>query len=156
MPKIILNNLEIKEAKNEDFNKIIQLLKLLWPKKNLNQEKLFGKYKNEIKLKSKLYFLIDLEEKTVGFYSLRNIKQKTSLYIDELIIGTRFRNIGIGTKIMEDIITYAKKEGYKKIQLYSNFRRKDAHNFYQKLSFNKNINLISLFKRAYIFNKIIY
>lgn len=155
MPKTILNNLEITEAEVEDFNKIFQLLKLLWPGKNLKQEKILGKYKNEIKSKSKLYFLIGLEEKIVGFYSLRNIKQKTILYIDELIVDTQFRNIGIGTKTMETIIIYAKENKYKKIQLHSNFRRKNAHNFYQKLGFNKGISLTSLLKGAYIFTKII-
>ncbi len=153
-PKINLNSLKISKAKTSDFDEILKLLKQLWPKK-LKLERLINKYKTEIKSKSKLYFLINLKKRTVGFYSLKIIKQKSVLYIDELVIDSSLRAKGIGTATMENIMFFAKRNGYKKIQLYSNFRRKKTHNFYQKLGFKKQISLISLFKRAFIFTKTI-
>lgn len=155
MPKTTLNNLGIIKAKTKDFNKIFKLLKQLWPKKNLKQEKLFSRYKNEIKSKSKLYYLINLKKKTAGFYSLRSVEQTAGLYIDELVIDTQSRNIGIGTKAIKNIFSYAKKNRYKKIQLHSNFHREKTHKFYQKLGFEKSISLTSSLRRAYIFTKVI-
>lgn len=143
MPKPTSNNLKITKAKAEDFNEIFKLLKQLWPKKNLKRKKLLSKYKDEIKSKSKLYFSIKLKKKMVGFYSLRSVEQGTGLYLDELVIDTQFRDMGIGTKAMKTILSYAKRNKYKKIQLHSNFRRKSTHHFYQKLGFNKSISLIS-------------
>jgi len=145
--------LKITKAKTEDFDKILKLLKQLWPKKK-KLERLLNQYQTEIKSKSKLYFLIN-QKGLVGFYSLRSIKQKTVLYVDELVIDTKFRDKGFGTKVMENIISYAKRNRYEKIQLHSNFRRKETHRFYQKLGFKKNISLISLFRRAFIFTKTI-
>lgn len=60
------------------------------------------------------------------------------LYFDSLInilgfvVKEKYRNMGIGSLLLNGLECWAKENGYKGIRLVSGFERRDAHRFYQK------------------------
>ncbi len=47
------------------------------------------------------------------------------------------RNLGLGSKMMEEVVARCRAHGCGMIQLTSNKQRLDAHRFYERLGFNK-------------------
>jgi GNAT superfamily N-acetyltransferase len=64
-------------------------------------------------------------------------------YIENVITDEKHRRKGIGKKIMEMAIKYAKDENCYKVVLQSGINRINAHQFYESIGFNGNS------KRAY-------
>ena len=57
-------------------------------------------------------------------------------FIENVITDINYRGKGIGRKIMENAINYAKEQKCYKVLLQSGNRRTDAHEFYKKLGFD--------------------
>lgn len=61
-----------------------------------------------------------------------------SLFFDSLInilgfvVKEKYRNIGIGSLLLNSLECWAKEKGYRGIRLISGFERLNAHRFYQK------------------------
>ncbi len=73
--------------------------------------------------------------------------EKDDLYIAEIAIDENQRSKGYGTKIIEDIIAYAQKNGYKRVILDADFRNPKAKALYEKIGF-KVYNKKSFLKRG--------
>ena len=55
--------------------------------------------------------------------------------VENMVIDGRYRRKGIGRLLMEYAITNARQTGCYKVQLLSNKKRHEAHNFYRSLGF---------------------
>ncbi len=61
----------------------------------------------------------------------------TKIQIEDVVVDSNFRGLGIGKAMMKKAISYAKKIGSAKIDLTSTPDKKAANNLYVKLGFKK-------------------
>lgn len=62
---------------------------------------------------------------------------KRKAVIDSVVVDETFRNIGIGTAMMEWVVALLRDEGCSHIGVASRFPRKVAHHMYKKLNFEQ-------------------
>lgn len=60
---------------------------------------------------------------------------KRSLNIHDFIVHSKYRNLGVGSFLMDSIINYTKEEGFGKITLEVRDDNKNAKNLYKKHGF---------------------
>jgi GNAT superfamily N-acetyltransferase len=128
-------------AKRENLVNILELYKQLNPTNNdfsiENANKIWDKIENEnIK-----YFVAKDNDKIIGSCYIIIIPNltfngKSIGYIENVITDEKYRRKGIGKKIMEMAINYARKENCYKIVLQSGIKRTTAHKFYEAIGFN--------------------
>ncbi|WP_295722319.1 GNAT family N-acetyltransferase [uncultured Methanobrevibacter sp.] len=75
-----------------------------------------------------------------------NLK-KDDLYIAEIAIDEKQQSKGYGTKVINDVINYAKKNNYKRVILDADFRNPKAKALYERVGF-KVYNKKSFLKRG--------
>ncbi len=138
----------IRETELSDFEKVIELLRQLWPDKELNRNALLKIFSTGIRSPDNVYLCTEIYGNVIGFCSLvirENLRVEGLIaHIDELIIDEPYRRMGFGAELLEAAIAAAKKSGCKIVELDSAFYREDAHKFYSKKGFAK---------RAYLFSK---
>ena len=59
-------------------------------------------------------------------------------YIENVITKAGYRRLGIGRKLLNQTIEYAKAQGCYKVVLLSGIRRAEAHQFYESIGFDGN------------------
>lgn len=59
-------------------------------------------------------------------------------FIENVVTDAQYRRKGIGKKLMEIAIEYAKENNCYKVVLLSSVKRKEAHLFYEKCGFDEN------------------
>ena len=139
---------KIRAALIEDFDDIFLLLQQLWPDKELNKDSLMDVFSRAIDSLNSPYLCAEINGRIIGFCSLvtnNSLSQEGRFaYINELVVDQQVRGQGIGTALMKTAIDIATKKGCKRIGLDSNFHRKEAHEFYEGMGFEK---------RGYLFAK---
>jgi GNAT superfamily N-acetyltransferase len=65
-------------------------------------------------------------------------------HVDELVVDGAYRGGGIGTRLLEELTSLARRGGCHRIELDSAHRRDAAHRFYERDGFAN---------RAYVFSK---
>lgn len=109
-----------------------------------NNKELTNRFYNELLTKNRKTFVYTKDEEYIGEisivfnkndedYSISGIR----LYISRIIVKKEFRGQGYGKKLMNYIIEYAKKEGYKELSLGVNLDNYIALKLYVGLGFNK-------------------
>ena len=88
------------------------------------------------------YFILCLDnDNIIGFlslnieYQLHHVSKVAT--IEELIVSSKYRSNGAGKLLLDNAISYAKKQKCTIIELTSSFERERAHNFYIKNGFKK-------------------
>lgn len=80
-----------------------------------------------------------IDDETVGFvaYSMRNLIRypKSIVEIEELFVQENYRKKGIGKKLVNHVISFAKKRKCQQVMLGSGLKLKGGHEFYKKLDF---------------------
>jgi len=61
---------------------------------------------------------------------------KSNGFIENVITDEKYRNKGIGKKVIEMAIEYGKQNNCYKIILQSSYKRKENHIFYEKCGFD--------------------
>lgn len=86
----------------------------------------------------KIIFVIEDNEVIVGYAALQ-IKNKTSksIWIDEIIVDSNYRNKGYGKKLIDEIYKYAKENDCIRVELNCWSFNSGAHEFYDKLDFKQ-------------------
>ena len=82
----------------------------------------------------------------MDYFVICDIK-KDDIYIAEIAVDENQRSKGYGTKVIEDVIDYAEKNGYKRVILDADFRNPKAKALYERLGF-KVYNKKSFLKRG--------
>lgn len=73
--------------------------------------------------------------------------EKDDLYIAEIAIDKSHRSKGYGSKVIQDVLRYARKNNYKRVTLDADFRNTRAKVLYEKIGF-KVFNRKSFLKRG--------
>lgn len=97
-------------------------------------------YTSKTKQKTHFKSLKLLIVEILDYFVICDIK-KDDMYIAEIAIDENFRSKGYGTKVIKDVIDYAKKNHYKRVILDADFRNPKAKALYEKIGFkvyNKN------------------
>ncbi len=89
----------------------------------------------------KLLFIAILD-----YFVICDIK-KDDIYVAEIAIVENQRSKGYGTKVIKDVVDYARKKGYKRVILDADFRNLKAKALYERLGF-KVFNKKSFLKRG--------
>lgn len=67
------------------------------------------------------------------------VKKKNILFIGDLIINKKYRNIGIGNLLIQTATTYAMNKDCGTLELTSMIQNVNAHTFYENNGFEKTI-----------------
>jgi GNAT superfamily N-acetyltransferase len=86
------------------------------------------------------FFINDSTGKEIArayLYVLKNdLHQKPFGFMEDVFIDESLRGQGFGTKIVNQLIDYAKKEGCYKLVCTSRYSKPLVHSLYQKIGFN--------------------
>ena len=137
---MILNE-TIREAQLEDFDVVFMLLEQLWADIKLDKEKMQLVFKLSIGNENEFAFCYIENEDIIGFSAgnIQNAYYRTGrlCYISVLIVDSKYRGHGIGTKLTNYVKDFAIKNNCNAIELESGFKREKAHIFYEKYGFTK-------------------
>lgn len=86
------------------------------------------------------YFVVEKDEQLISSLILSIIPNLTRGaraigLIENVVTHSAYRKQGIGRKIMEHAIAFAKKSNCYKVMLLSDNKRQDAHRFYESVGF---------------------
>ncbi len=132
-----INDIIIRQAKIEDYKDICKICcdDLGYNcSEELVKERLEGLDKNNERVLVAVY-----NNEVVGYLHAQIYK---TLYFEELInflglaVSKEYRNIKVGTRLVNEIENWAKENGIKKVRVNSGFSRKEAHEFYRSLGYN--------------------
>lgn len=140
--------IQIRPCGNEDFEGVVALLRQLWPDKHIDMAMLRVVYERALGSPMQHHICAVQDNIVVGMGSLsinNNLWREGYLgYIEELIVDERFRKQGIGTQLLEHLVSVAKNQGCRCVELDAAFQREEAHRFYEKRGFQP---------RAYLFSQ---
>jgi GNAT superfamily N-acetyltransferase len=129
--------IQTRVCNSEDFDEIAALLRQLWPDKPQDLVSL-----------RQVYLCATVDGRVAGFGSLTiksNLWCEGFLgFVDELVVDEAHRDRGIGTKLLDDLISGARERGCHRVELDSAFHRKAARAFYERRGFQS---------RAYLYSK---
>ena len=137
-------DVSITKATEKDIPSILELLYELDRPTPIDDKEIKA-FQNKIKDyfsdSQKIILLAKQDSKSVGLVNvilLRRLnREKLAMYIPELIVTKELRNSGIGKKLIQHCITFAKKKGCYRIRLESENQRKESHQFYKNLGFEQ-------------------
>lgn len=132
--------MEIRKTKLEDLDSVFELLDELYENK-MEYSKFTQKYKESLEDNS-FYGIVAIENnKVVGVLISRVInrlaKKKNILFIDDLIVNEKCRNIGIGKLLIQTATAYAISKDCGALELTSMIQNINAHRFYENNGFEK-------------------
>lgn len=142
--------LEFKNALITDFEDVFKLLEQLWSNTKLIKEDLANVYSYSLDRDEIYNKVVFLDNKIIAYYSgytsMNLYYSGKVFYLQTIIVDENYRNLGIGKRIIDDIIAISLAEKCKVIELDSAFFRKSAHRFYTNIGFKK---------RGYVFSKLL-
>jgi len=129
-------DISITKATEKDMPSILELLYELDRPTPIDDKEIKA-FQNKIKDyfsdSQKIILLAKQDSKSVGLVNvilLRRLnREKLAMYIPELIVTKELRNSGIGKKLIQHCITFAKKKGCYRIRLESEINEKNPINF---------------------------
>ena len=147
MKRGILLDFSIRNAAIENFDSVYPLFEQLWPTKALNRGELQKVFNRGVVSQTDELLCAELNGVIIGFCAyamVNNLWQEGYIsYIYAMVVDEKQRGKGYGTQLLNEAITRSKEQGMKRVELDSGFQREKAHEFYQKLGFEK---------RAYLFS----
>jgi ribosomal protein S18 acetylase RimI-like enzyme len=124
----------VRRCVSADFDGVVPLLRELWPDKHLDLEALRVVWESAMSSASQIYVCATESDCVIGFGSLswkNNLWQEGLLaHVDELVVHSRHRGKGVGTKILSHLTDMARARGCKRLELDSAHHRTGAHEFY--------------------------
>jgi len=139
--------MDIRPCTAHDFEQIVPLLQQLWPNKTFCVERLRAAFSNGLASDTQFYFCAVEEGRLAAFcaISLRNNLrvEGTLANLDEIVVDKVHRGHGLGSRLLQAVITFAKERGCARLELESAFHRVETHAFYERRGF---------VRRAYYFS----
>jgi GNAT superfamily N-acetyltransferase len=147
VPPPVDKMIAVRPAVGADFPHVLRLLRQLWPDKPMDPAALEAVFNRAVATPNRYYFLAAEGENAVGLISMTikdNLWQEGLLaWLDELVVDADHRRLGIGTRLIEHVISLAREKGCRRIELDSAFHRRQAHVFYDRLGFGSRALLFS-------------
>jgi GNAT superfamily N-acetyltransferase len=133
--------IEYNIAKKEHLPMILELYKQLIPEENPIDIIVANNIWEKIENNDIKYFIAMENKKIISSCYLAIIPNltrngKSIGFIENVITDEKYRKKGIGKKIMEMAIEYAKENNCYKVVLQSGIKRVEAHSFYEKIGFD--------------------
>ncbi len=85
-----------------------------------------------------LIYVAELEEEVVAFLSIEVYKDDGYVYLDDLSVTEKYRDKGIGTKLISLAEDYSKDIGVSAIVFHVEKTNENAHKLYRKLGYMDN------------------
>lgn len=132
----------VRRIKESDFDKLILLYEHLHEDDSIVSRDVLEKiWQDILHSESFVYFVIELDELIVSSCNLTIIPNLTrggkSIGLIENVVTHRdYRNKGLGKNIIDAAVSFAENNNCYKVMLLSGTKRKDAHQFYEKLGFS--------------------
>jgi ribosomal protein S18 acetylase RimI-like enzyme len=125
----------------DDLDGLVRLLRQLWPDKSIDKHAVGKVMEQGLRSGNQHYICAIESEEVIGFCSL-TIKNNLWLEaksgnVDELVVDRAHRNRGVGRLLMMEIENIAKDSECKRLDLESANHRTIAHEFYERLGFEK-------------------
>ena len=140
----------IRRAVTDDFDGIYPLFEQLWPTMALDREALYATFSRGAASETDVCLCAENNGRIVGFCAyavVNNLWQAGRIaYVYAMVVDEEHRGLGLGTKLIREVIHSAGQRGLKRVELDSGFPREKAHAFYEKLGFEK---------RAFLFSHIL-
>jgi len=135
-----MKGLNLRQAENKDFLGILSLLETL-SQTRVTQDKVLKMFREILKSKFYSLWVATVNGKVIGtasiFFAPSLAHGKNWGLIDNVVVAEEYRRKGIGRKLVEVLVNFAKKKNCYKIILTSRFSRPEVHQFWQKLGFEK-------------------
>ena len=131
----------IRKGTQRDIPLILDLLYQLGRPSPIDDEfKIFkNKMKDYFSNPQKAIFVAETDSTIVGLVSIillsRLNRTKLEMYIPELIVTKKLRYSGIGKKLIQYCLEFAREKDCYRIRLESGNQRKESHKFYKNLGF---------------------
>jgi GNAT superfamily N-acetyltransferase len=133
--------IEIRAGRAGDFEQVLLLLQELWPDRVLCRERLQAAYERGLASDTQYYLCAVEEGRVAGFCSLtlkNNLRAQGLLAnLDEMVVHDADRGHGIGTRLLQSMIAFARERGCAQVELESAFHRTETHTFYESRGFRK-------------------
>lgn len=140
-------DISIRKAVCEDFDLVYPLFQQLWPNKVLDKNALQVVFNRGVISDADELLCAELSGELIGFCSyaiVNNLWQEGYIsYMYAMVVDEKHRGKGIGTRMIKESIADSKSKGLKRLELDSGFHRPKAHEFYEKLGFEKRAFLFS-------------
>jgi GNAT superfamily N-acetyltransferase len=140
-------NLQIRNATGDDFDGVFPLFRQLWPDKLLHREELHTVYLRGVESSTDELLCAVLDGVVIGFCAyaiVNNLWQEGRIsYLYAMVVDESHRGKGYGTRLLQAAIEKSRQQGLKRVELDSGFQREKAHQFYEKLGFEKRALLFS-------------
>jgi GNAT superfamily N-acetyltransferase len=142
MNAFLTGALKIRNCKVDDFDAVVPLLRQLYPDKSFDLVSLRRAYDRSLASDERVLFCAIFHQQMVGFGSLAiksNLLWCETLigYVNDMVVDEAYRGQGIGTQILDHIISWAREQGCHRIELNSSFHRKASHAFYEHRGFKR-------------------
>ena len=133
--------ISIRKARQQDIPRILELYEELTGEKQTDPSDTTNQVFNEIISLSNQEFLVaEKDSFVVGTVFLQitpNLSHDARPWaiLENMVVDGRYRRQGIGRLLAEYAFTHAREAGCYKVQLLSNKRRHEAHQFYRAVGF---------------------
>lgn len=132
----------IRSCAADDFDAIVPLLRQLYAGKKFDLVALRGAFESSLDSEQRILLCARCDQQIVGFGS---VTIKTNLlwcetkigYVSDMIVDRLYRGRGIGSRILDQLVSWARGHGCNRIELNSEFRREKAHAFYERRGFKR-------------------
>ncbi len=130
--------MKVRFGNKEDKKEFLRTQKEAFPNLDVKQQ---TKYFDE-KIKNKEIFIAEENKEYLGHHCfgkhLLNPPFVGGVFGEELAVRKKFRGVGIGTKLVDELIKYCKKNKIKMFYLGTgDFKGNKAISYYKKLGFEK-------------------
>ncbi len=130
----------IRKIELKDLEQVFELLNELYENK-IEYSIFVEKYKESLK-NANFYEIVAVEDNKVVSVLISQIinrlaKKRNILFIDDLIVNEKYRNLGIGKKLIQDATDYAISKNCEAVELTSMISNINAHRFYENNGFEK-------------------
>ena len=143
MPKVNLSKYTIKEFepvyKREVQKLIQQVLKKIGIESDAGQPSQDKDLENIpiiYRGKGRFWICLNNAGKVIGTVAIKN-KDKGIAKLKRMFVLPRFHGTGVGQKLLDHAVAFAKKQGFKEINLNTHLLMRRAHHFYAKNGFKK-------------------
>ncbi len=144
------NKLIIRKAKKEDLKEVGKIMKQEFAKPPFNETASNKEIIKSLEFYNKIgkIYVAEIDKKIIGIlvFKIEQYWKELVLIIEDLAVKQKFKKQNIGKKLMEFTEEYAKKNKIKSITFMTHSRSK-AINFYKKLGYKINKNIISMSKK---------
>lgn len=130
----------IRKLELDDLEEVFLLLNELYD--NKIKKSIFTENYKKCLIDDKFYGIVFVgDDKIIGVLTSRLfnrlVKSKNLLFIDDLIVNKYFRSRGVGSKLLQEAVKYAKINDCKTIELKSYISNISSHKLYEKIGFKK-------------------